>query len=687
MKTNQPGKQNPLFLYVDKIVFGVLVLAALYYCYSAASLEQIAWTPDQLTQDSTSAQQNIDKSEFREELKVVEYETRARDIRIGFPHRNYQTTEKWEAAVFPEKIKRGVPKVLELIKLRAVAGVGAVKVRERESVFGGNTASTGGMSDMGAFGGGGMTGGMTGTGIQAGAKLETTHWVLLTGLIQYEEQLREYIRTFANAMYSSPDDYPVYLFIDVERNEIGVNNPDGTPVWIRLDVDTEFSAQQTKWAGTGLDPVDFQYTIPPPSLYVAPTASLLPPLANRQFGQEVAYPPYIPLMSDTLRAQILEQQKIYNDLLENRRLKNRDDLLKNENNELDIFIGAMGGGMSGGYGGGMGGGMSGGMGGNTGASQLPGMYNPGSGMGGTGRSGGMGGDYGGMSGSMTGGMGRSGGMGGMGSDYGGMGGNTANNTWWVYTKTPPTVMVEANYRLFRYFDFTVEPEKSYQYRVRLAVKNPNHKLADRFLDDDAVKDKTKVDLWTDFSFPTGQVAVNSNTRIVAKSVGNVPAANRAWLSQNATVSSIVFDTSDNEDYIAKDINVTVGQVLNFPRRAGEKVSSLTSSSGMSGDSSMMGGMSSPTGVSGSGTTGRGNTQTAKAQTKSLDHISNQSVIDVVGKRRLIGSNNEHTPAGQVMLMAADGTIEIQSIKTNKLELDRYEKPVASTTGMGGMMSP
>jgi hypothetical protein len=36
-------------------------------------------------------------------------------------------------------------------------------------------------------------------------------------------------------------------------------------------------------------------------------------------------------------------------------------------------------------------------------------------------------------------------------------------------------------------------------------------------------------------------------------------------------------------------------------------------------------------------------------------------------------------------MAFDGTIAIQSIKTNKLELDRYEKPATTASAMGGSM--
>jgi len=711
MKTNKTGKQNPLFLYVDKIIFAVLVLVALYYCYSAVSLEKISWTPEQLTSDSTLAQQNIDNSTHRVDLKITEYETRARDIRSGFPHKYYQTTEKWEAAVFPERIMRKNPKIMPLIKLRAVAGVGAVMVRDRESVFGATTSPGMAGSTMGGIGAGtsspmggmGMSSsgmGMGGAGA-AGSKVETKHWVLLTGLIPYEDQLREYVRTFANAQYASPNDYPIYLFVEIERNEIGVNNADGTPVWVKLDVDSTFAEQRTKWAGTGMDPVDMMsYTLPP---LFHPTASPLPPLANRLFGHEVAYPPFIPLMADSLREQMKQQLDSQLKMLENRRDVRIEDIMNDQDNKFQLFpTGASGTG--GGMGGmsSMGSMSSGGMGGNA-ASAISAMFNPGGGggMGRTGGMSGMGGSSGGMSmggmgseygGGMSGSMsGMSSSMGGMSGSMGGMGGSAASNPWVTFTKTLPTVMVEAKYRLFRYFDFSVDPGKSYQYRVKLAVYNPNFRLAIRFLDNDAAKDRLVMPVWSEFSNPSGPVAVNSNARIIAKSVGSIP--RNTWLPQNATVSSIVFDTSDNEDYIAKDINnISQGMVLNFPRKGGEKVSSLTSASGMygmSGGSTSMGG-SSPgmPGMPGA-PTGRGAQPQAKATTKTLDHISGECVLDVTGSRRLIGTNNEHTPAGHVMLMAFDGTIQIQSIKTNKLELDRYEKPVATTTGMGssGMSMP
>ena len=721
MKTNKPGKQNILFLHVEKIVFLVLILATLYYCYSGVALPLISWTPDQLTRDSSTAQQTIDNSVYREDLKIVNYDVRAKDIRTGFPHENYRTLEKWDPAVFPEKIRRvnpGIDQLFPVVKLRATVGVGALTVKPPQSVFdSSSTTMAGGMSqDMGGMGGGmgamgvmgvGMSGGMMGgMGASGTGRTENANWVLLTGLIPYEEQLREYTKLYANALHSSAADYPVYLFMRIQRNEIGDNEADGSPRWVELNTYNQYVENNRTWAGVGLDPVDIQYTLPPPSPYFQPMASPLPPLVNRQYGYEVAYPPHIPLMSDSLREQMKAQQILQGQLLDSQRNLTPEDIRKNELGELDIFtVGAtsgMGGGMGmtpGGTGMGMSG-SSGGMGAGTGggANAISGMYQ--GGAGGTSMGMGMGTSSGGLGtsgmgmpgGASTGmGMGMSGGSGtsgmGMGMGMGGTSGGFGNagmsgNTWTRYTNYPPSVMVNMKYRLFRYFDFTVEPGKSYQYRVSLGLKNPNYLLADRFLTEEAAKEKKTLELYTEFSAPSGNVAVNSNARILAQSVANPPQANRAWQQQGATISSIVFDEADKEDYIAKGKNVAVGAILNFSRTSGERLSEFTSS-GMGMGSDMSGGMGmSPSPGMGMGPGGRTSASSSKPSTKTLDHISNDCLVDVVGKGKLIGSNSDHSPAGQIMVMAFDGTLSIRSVKEDKLELDRYEK---KTTGADSMM--
>ena len=649
MKTNKAGKQNILFLHVEKIVFFVLIMAAGYYCYSAASLPQITWTPQQLDEDAKGAQQTIEKSEFREDLKIVSYDEKARDIRTGFPPTNYATVGKWEPAVFPEKIFRENPsseQLFTVIRLRATSFVGAVMTVRPKSVFDSASGTGGDMmqQDMGTFGADSAMGGGMGMATNS-ANIETMHWVLLTGLIPYEDQVREYTRLYANALNATPNDYPVYLEVKIQRNEIGVNDADGSPRWVDIDAYNQYIENRKKWANVGFDPVDFSYTLPPPTIDFQPMASLLPPLANRQFGSEVAYPPYIPLMSDSLRDQMRMQQDIQWKLLESQRNITIEDIKRNLSGELDSLI--QGGGASG-----LGSGPSSSMeGGSGGRGSVSGMF-----------------VSGGVTNTASGGMGMETGMMGMGGSTSmdsGMGmGGAMGNTWTVYTRVPPSVVVNMKYRLFRYFDFTVQPGKSYQYRVSLGLKNPNFKMHKRFLSENAEKTQRDLVFYTDYSAPSGKVAVNSNAVILVQQVGNPPAANREWQAQNATVASIVFDTADNKDFIAKGKNVAPGMVLNFARTSSQDTSQLIAPTTGMGGSDMTDSSGRPAAP-------------AKTPTKTLDHVSGECIVDVVGKKKLIGTNADHTPTGQVMMMAFDGTLSIRSVKEDKLQLDRYEKPAVS----------
>ena len=666
MKTNKPGKQNPLFLYVDKIAFAVLVLAAAYYCYSAVSLPKITWTPEQLRTDADQAQQKIDNSEYRVDLQPANYDKRALDIRAGIPAKYYQTSERWEAPVFREKIMRVAPKTFAVLNLRAVDFVGGIRIQEGQSIFNaGSTTIGSGMSDMGAFDSGmSMMGSGTST---TGGIIESKRWVILTGLIPYEAQLREYIDKYANALHSSPSDYPEYLYLDIERNEIGQNDADGNPIWVSLPVNEQLNEYMKTWAGTSADPVDFQYTLPPAAEGIPPMASRLPPLANRQFSYEVAYPPYIPLLSDSQAGEQELRLKSLHRMQEGQKVMTPDEFFDPETGNIMGIFTSQGAGT--GYGGGNSGMTGGGMGTGGGGSRITPMYQGttgggmGTGIGTPGRSN-MG-----YSGSSDGMM--SGGYGGMGGMSGGMGNTT--NQWSILIDVPPSVYIDAPYRLFRYFDFSVEPGKAYQYRVRLALKNPNYMLADRFLDEATAQTKREALTWTPFSLPSGAVSVYSNARILTQDV-TAARADRPWQLQSVTVASLVYDEVEKADYIAKNKTAAPGTVLNFPRTSGSLVETQSTTSGGSY------GGGSPSDMMG----GAGNTQTASTtkKSKTLDHVSGECVLDVVGKRKLMGSNTDHTPAGQVMVMAFDGTLKIQAVKNDKLELDRYEKKETNT--MGGM---
>lgn len=64
---------------------------------------------------------------------------------------------------------------------------------------------------------------------------------------------------------------------------------------------------------------------------------------------------------------------------------------------------------------------------------------------------------------------------------------------------------EAEFYLLRFFDFNVEPGKSYRYRVQLGLTNPNFEVDAKYLDDPAQAKKPV--LTTDWSEPTAVVSV------------------------------------------------------------------------------------------------------------------------------------------------------------------------------------
>ncbi|HVX14544.1 MAG TPA: hypothetical protein VHC22_25375 [Pirellulales bacterium] len=86
---------------------------------------------------------------------------------------------------------------------------------------------------------------------------------------------------------------------------------------------------------------------------------------------------------------------------------------------------------------------------------------------------------------------------------------------------PPPIEI-IRYRLFRFFDFDVEPGKVYRYRVKLVALNPNYDLPTRFLT--TPEDAQGIFREGPWSAPSPAVAVVDGSRLMA---GNVVAGNVA----------------------------------------------------------------------------------------------------------------------------------------------------------------
>lgn len=98
-------------------------------------------------------------------------------------------------------------------------------------------------------------------------------------------------------------------------------------------------------------------------------------------------------------------------------------------------------------------------------------------------------------------------------------------------------------RLFRFFDFGVEPSKQYKYRVRLALYNPNFAVPVRYLAHPSLREQPE--LFTDWSPPTSTVAVASGTQLLTGGVDPVePKAKvlvRQFDAQTALTTARIFD--------------------------------------------------------------------------------------------------------------------------------------------------
>ncbi|HYW80127.1 MAG TPA: hypothetical protein VE890_11150, partial [Thermoguttaceae bacterium] len=113
------------------------------------------------------------------------------------------------------------------------------------------------------------------------------------------------------------------------------------------------------------------------------------------------------------------------------------------------------------------------------------------------------------------------------------------------------------YRLFRFFDFEVEPGKQYRYRVRLVVSNPNYQVPDRFLVNAA--SAKPVYVMSEFSAPSDVISVSHDSRVY---VVSVKPPLRVKDNPSGTVRAQRFVLATGE-IASEEFPVAVGKVMNF----------------------------------------------------------------------------------------------------------------------------
>lgn len=485
------GIKTKLILHVEKLVFGLAIVLVAVFIYFGTQQDTIQTEPQQLEQAAKRADENIKVSTWEkvegERWKAPEYQTAAARASKPIPLNPYETPSSLKVRHKESVEKRSDPALLTVTDIQLKPGFAPIAMMSNQRMGGtgyggggyeseamptggGYPGGGGGGYPMG-YGGGGydMYGGEMGMGPDpdappvltpeqqkelgpakagAGSKIEGKYFISVMALVPLKKQLDLYNASFKDrANYIEARDYPRYVYFAVERREQAVDGQ--WSEWTKpVNVNAERLMAQTRWAFRPDEVIPPEYMDPVLTFPIPPILLFDP----SEWARHSEIPKY-------------EPKSMYGGPEEDMVGEEFDPLMGQEISDNPGEIPFSGGNMMGGdYGGGYG----------TGGYGGPGGY-------GTGGYGGPGGYQGQMiNGRMVitppegmiqkpSGTGGAGGYEGGGASYPGGGGGGYEGGGY----TGGNSMFDAENKMFRFFDTTVQPNKTYQYRIQLWLEDPN----------------------------------------------------------------------------------------------------------------------------------------------------------------------------------------------------------------------
>ena len=686
---------------IEKMGLAAVAATALYVVFSSYSTPGLDTSkqPDQLGREISNAESNISASTWDQVSQLRyqspdNYETRASSDVQPVKVTDYPMPQPFEPVKFGLPKKRIDAELISLKDLEVVLGAGAIATQEQ-------TAQRVRLSDDG--GGPTLTDeemkvlrelpeetsnyvGRLTRSVQVGpeTKLESRRFVCLLGLLPLKEQYEKYKEAYQDANGFDPDrDFPRYTeHFQVERAEV---KTDGSLTAWKLIWGATKKTSQQRVLEEAL--VKYCYRVQPveeiarndavhPARFQMPTWSQpLPALIHRDFA-------------------VFKHSKIKTQLEMDEELNQQDmSSMQGVGNVFEQPQGGMDGG--GGYGGGGYGGGGYGGGGYGGGGYGGGGYGGGGGdgvapRGGGGYGGYGGGGYGGGGGGYGGGDGVSprggggyggggGGYGGYGGGGGGYGGAGGGGGELMYDDETGEVMLTIEEKMFRFFDFSVKSGKTYRYRVRLALEDPNAPLdigrmppvrfmkkevADRIKAQAAAAPKGQRVFWrlSDWSQPSPPIAVGAVERILAGKVSrprfaSIKSKGKTLQYPRSTEPTVDTFVIGFDEEIKGDIpgaqQLRRGAVTNFRKTNIEML-----------DPKLM-----------------------RLRTRK-EHVYNSGMmlVDIDGGTDIAGRKGESLKApGQILMLTADGRLTVHNELEDAEEYayNNFPKAEKTDTGYGG----
>lgn len=618
--------------HVEKFVFSGIVLCFLALVASAIWVKPYEKKPEDLEESARRADEHMTNLPTDSDRQTTPFAQMIEDTQ---PPREdgYRHAVAWNPRLVNPMDLRDEPPVMLVRDLQASSGNGAFRMRVTP--------------EPGAAGAGRRR-----LNAQSMEGTQGQRWVVITGLVPDREQVEAFEEFFRDRIKPTPEpDVPDYIYYRVERAEVDPYADTTDPeqlAWTPLNLRKALTTAQESWTGTSPEVVDERFLHPRLVFPLGPKVEQQPSpgamwgggemglleggmpggmmsggamsagQVRGPWGEEVAHPPEIPL----------KQQGGVEGMEGPMPSESESPTAPRRPDEPDADLPMPGGEM----------GIPGGEMGFPGGAARSRRFH-----------------RGGMEGE---------GM--MGYPRGAPGMNELGAEGMGMMEQAP------DFLLFRFFDYTVESGKSYRYRVRLMLANPNYGLPAKFLADPALAEKRWVekDRWSE---PTPVITVPRDTHLLA---GGVHTRIRDTDDPSGTVAVVKW-LEDTGEEVHKDFRVVRGQQLDFPETVIRDPKRNRRNEEPEAE----------------GLLGRRAVEEEPEEPEKIDFMTDMLALDLIGGTRLPGRDRSMTEPGKFLVMDYDGALVVLSEAEDKKEYEQLssepepEEPEMEMPGMPeeGMM--
>ncbi|MDR1480032.1 MAG: hypothetical protein LBJ00_13940 [Planctomycetaceae bacterium] len=218
--------------------------------------------------------------------------------------------------------------------------------------------------------------------------------------------------------------------------------------------------------------------------------------------------------------------------------------------------------------------------------------------------------------------------------------------------------------LFRYLDYSVMPGKTYRYRVKLWLANPNYGLNESdVVDFSLASDKY---LTSEVSKTSNKVTIPPDSRILSRSV-LPPSRSAPWSEPSANILAIYFDMADGSEWVwGAGERVYRGSTLNIKNAVTQDPSALDKAE-VTNPRTPPRSMPTPAG-----------TTDPKLQPQRRDVITNACIMDIYGGvvlGNVLGSDPPPTRTpGKILVLNGLGEITIHDLIEDNEEINLLTAP-------------